>query len=510
LLTALEDGSWYLHRRTDGRWYYSDVRNVNSAIKDRAETMNEDARRKEVEAYLREVFKPGRANQGQPETGRMAYQKLLVFPALDDIQKTISMDDTLLVVGQPHPAGLNPHLSSFWENQTFKNRPMFLCGTEIFTKVSLNAAYVKAAEDQIAEFEGQKMRDDAPEMQQARDALDRWRTGFLSALRETFTQLHYPGLDGTLTCRSLKLGFAANAFVGETAVLDTLKDERKYREDVEDDRFRVEFEELLFSAPSMQWRDLLETVARRADWYFVPPGGRESMKAAALRKDLWRDEGAGYVRKGPFPPEKTSVLLRQVARDDDTGRVTLEVSARYGDRVHYETGGSLATVNSPVVQGGRLDTDEMRVSLLAVDSSGTHETGEPRQWANTVTLKYQRAYRDGAHRVTLRAAPRGTSATRWTAPTRAMGPSATATSRYRPVLHSCWPLPSSPGSGPSNCAWISRGTVRETASPRPGPTGGVAAPPEVHGPQAYLRGAGDFEAPRCRAGRGANPGPEAG
>ena len=37
LLTSLEDDSWYLHRRTDGRWVYRDVKNVTSAIRDRAQ-----------------------------------------------------------------------------------------------------------------------------------------------------------------------------------------------------------------------------------------------------------------------------------------------------------------------------------------------------------------------------------------------------------------------------------------------------------------------------------------
>ncbi|MCM8594871.1 DUF499 domain-containing protein [Accumulibacter sp.] len=407
LLTQIEDASWYLHRRTDGRWYYRDVKNVNSAIKDRAQTLNEDARRKEVEAYLRNVFKPGKANECQTGSGRLAYQRLLVFPTTDDIQGTISADDMLLVISQPHAQGLNPILRTFWDNQTFKNRLMFLCGGEVFSKVSENAAYVKAAEDQIKEFEAQRMPDTAPEMQQAKSALDRWRGGFLSALRETFTVLHYPGLDGSLCSRSLKLEFASNAFVGETAILDTLKDERKYRNDVESDSFRDEFEQEIFTAVTMQWRDLTETVARRADWYLVPPGGHETLKAAALRKDLWRDEGAGYVRKGPFPPEKTAVVLQQLARDDDTGKATLQVSAKHGDCVHFETGGSPASPSSPVVEGGRLETDEMRVSLLAVDSTGVHETGEPRPWQNTVTLKYQRSYRDGATRITLKASPRG-------------------------------------------------------------------------------------------------------
>jgi hypothetical protein len=408
LMTQLEDASWYLHRRTDGRWYYRDVKNVTSAIKERAQTLNEDARRKEIQTYLRQVFRPGKASERQVGAGRLAYQRLEVFPATDDIQREISADETLLVISQPHPQGLHPVLHTLWENQTFKNRMMFLCGAEVFTKVSDNAAYVKAAEDLITEFEAQHMPDTAPELQQARSALDRWRAGFLSALRETFTQLYYPALDGTLTQRSLKLEFASNAFVGETAILDTLRDEQKYRDDVESDSFRGEFEDLIFTAPTMQWKDLLETVARQPDWYLVPPGGHESLKATALTKDFWRDEGAGYLRKRPFPPEKTAVVLQQLNRSDDTGRVTLQVSAKHGDRVHYEEGNRTVTPGSTVVQGGRLETDAMIVTFLAVDSTGLHDTGEPRRWENMVAVKYQLSYRDGSHRVTLKAVPGGT------------------------------------------------------------------------------------------------------
>ena len=54
-------------------------------------------------------------------------------------------------------------------------------------------------------------------MQQARAALDRSGAAFRSALRETFTQLHYPGRElGQLEVASLRLEFAGNAFVGKS------------------------------------------------------------------------------------------------------------------------------------------------------------------------------------------------------------------------------------------------------------------------------------------------------
>ncbi len=132
------------------------------------------------------------------------------------------------------------------------------------------------------------------------------------------------------------------------------------------------------------------------------------MKSVAIRKDVWRDEGAGYLRKGPFPKEKTSVLVSRPGRNDTTGRVIFQVSAKHGDRVHFEEGGSPATINSPVVQGGRLETTALKVSFLAVDSTGEHETGELREETNPITLKYDYAYRDGARRITLKAVPLGT------------------------------------------------------------------------------------------------------
>jgi hypothetical protein len=409
LVTRLEEGSWYLHRRTDGRWHYRNVKNVTSAIRDRAEIMLDDARRKEVETYLRKSFDPAGSTLLRVAEQRYAYQKLLVFPTIDDIRATLGPHEVVLVISQPSHIGLNPELKVFWDNETWRNRLIFLCGSETFTEVSRAAAYMKAAQDQVADFEAQRYADAQPEMQQARAAFDRNNTAFRSALRETFTQLHFPDISSSkLEAASLKLDFSANAFCGQLAILDTLKDQQKLRADVESDPLRGEFEHFIFTAQTASWRDLVETAARRADWYFLPPGGLETMKSVAIRKDVWRDEGAGYLRKAPFPKEKTSVLVSRIGRNDTTGRVVFQVSAKHGDRAHYEEGGSPATINSPVVQGGRLETAALKVSFLAVDSTREHETGDPREETNPITLRYDYAYRAGARRITLKAVPVGT------------------------------------------------------------------------------------------------------
>jgi len=308
LVTRLEEASWYLHRRTDGRWNYRNVKNVASAIRDRAELMLDDARRKEVETYLRETFDPAGSTFQRVAEQRYAYQKLLIFPTMADIHEALGPNEVVLVVSQPTHVGVNPELKTFWANETWRNRLMFLCGSETFTEVSRAAAYRKAAQDQVAEFEALHYSDAQPEMQQARAALDRHSTTFRSALRETFTKLYFPDVSsGSLEEKSLRLDFSGNAFVGQLAILDTLKDQQKFRADVDSDELRSEFEHFIFTAQSASWRDLTETAARLPEWYFLPLGGHETMKSAAIRKDIWRDEGAGYLRRGPFPREKTAL-----------------------------------------------------------------------------------------------------------------------------------------------------------------------------------------------------------
>ena len=333
---------------------------------------------------------------------------MLVFPTPADVAAAVTWNETLLAIVMPSAGGFPPEFTKVWNDAVFQNRLMFLFGSDTFTNVARAAAYMKAAEDQVQEFIDQKMSDASPEMKQAQDARDRNRAGFMSALRETFTQLYFPDhTSSKLRPESLKLDFANNQFVGQLAILDTLKDQQKFRTDVDTDPFRTEFETFVFRTQEATWRNLMEATARQVDWYFVPPGGHETMKTRAMTQDVWRDDGGDYVKKGPFPRDPTSVQAQLDFRDPSCGRCSLRVIARNADRVHYEEGGSLATVNSPTVQNGRLETAALKVSFLAIDLSGMHQPGSALSWQNTIDVKYDIKYRAGAHHVTLKALPQG-------------------------------------------------------------------------------------------------------
>ena len=80
--------------------------------------------------------------------------------------------------------------------------------------------------------------------------------------------------------------------------------------------------------------------------------------------------------------------FQERSRNEETGEVELKVIPVHGDTVYAEIGGE-ATTASLKVENGLLTSDEMEVSLLAVDSTGRHPPGPPQTWKNRVTLKYR-------------------------------------------------------------------------------------------------------------------------
>ena len=66
-----------------------------------------------------------------------------------------------------------------------------------------------------------------------------------------------------------------------------------------------------------------------------------------LEREVWVDEG-GAINTQPPPPE-TSVGIKEISRDEDTGEVTLKISPIYGNEVRYEIGDREPTTASSSV-----------------------------------------------------------------------------------------------------------------------------------------------------------------
>jgi hypothetical protein len=79
----------------------------------------------------------------------------------------------------------------------------------------------------------------------------------------------------------------------------------------------------------------------------------------------------------------------------------------HGDTIHWSSDGPATPASARLDGGENLRTSALSISFLCIDSTGQHDTGEPVEWKNTITLK-ERLYQDGGQRrCELQAYPSG-------------------------------------------------------------------------------------------------------
>lgn len=398
VLRPLAANAWYLHASSDGKLYFRNVQNLVAKLQSNARGYNRESSLKELRAQLAEMFKP---------TLRDCYQEVLALPAVDQID--LKPDKVTLVLFAPHDGGgLHPDLRAFYEASNYKNRVAFLSGARGTLERLLEiAAECKAVAAIIDELKAERVPDNDPQRRQAEDIRDDKALGLLSAARETFATLYYPHgpADAPLQTADFLMQWVGNAYDGEKQVRDVLTAKQKFTTDVTGDTFRKKCEARLFTQQQMPWSEVKARAARTTNWQWHHPDALDRLKADLVAKDQWREEG-GYVDKGPFPQPKTGVRVAELSRDDDTGAATLRLTAVHGDAIYYEVGGSATTASARVSDPQHFVTSELAVNFLCVDSTETHETGEPFTWRNRVTVKSRQYDGAGGRRmVELKAAP---------------------------------------------------------------------------------------------------------
>ena len=387
--------AWYLYTDRDGRLFFKNTKNLIAELNSLVDSYDNESAKKELRTFLEEKFKPTLAD---------CYQKVQVFPAVDEIDLT--EDKVLLVLFEPYigGSGLHPDLQKFYENERYKNRVMFLSGSRSTMDKLLQAAKEHKAINQIiSRMEEEKVPENNPQYQKALEKRDRIKLELLQAARETFVQLYYPTKTGLLKA-DFFMEFTGNDYNGEKQIRDVLLQRQKFTLDVTDDTFRKKCEDRLFTQKEMRWSDVRERAAVNPSWQWHIPRALDDLKDNMLKKGIWRENG-GYIEKPPFPKEKTNVLIQEIRRDDDTGEVTLKLIPQYGDKVYYEIGAPATTASNLVENPNEFKTKELKLSFLCVDSKGEHETGDPVEWRNKITLKYRIYDRGNDKVVELKSAP---------------------------------------------------------------------------------------------------------
>jgi hypothetical protein len=391
VISRLVTSAWYLHTSRDGRLFLRNVQNLVARLHTTAASYLRDQSIKELRERLSELFK---SNTGY------CYQKVLALPAVDDID--VVQDRVVLVITDPHPEGLHPDLKKLYDNLDFKNRVCFLTGQRNYDALLNSAKELRAINYIIGEIVAEGALDNDPQLVQANDLLERIQTQFLSALRETFTTLHYPTKD-RLMAADFAMEFTGNRYNGEEQVIETLKSKMKYTEEVTGDTFRKKVEQRLFTQQAMPWSEIRRRAAMNPVWQWHRADALDKLKNDCVHQDVWREEGS-YVDKGPFPKPATDIKYQELSRDENTGVVKLRLTPINGDQVFVEVGGT-ATPASQQLSGRDYETAEFAVSFLAIDSSGEHASGDPVTWRNRLTLR-SRVYQNGADKmVELQAAP---------------------------------------------------------------------------------------------------------
>lgn len=396
VLEKLATAAWYLHSTRDGKLFFKNVENLNAKLESLVKAYQKEQAERELRTRLETLFKPANG---------YCYQKGLALPAIDEIE--LEQDRVMLVVTEPYTGtGLRQEIRDFYEQTTWQNRVAFLTGSRnTYDQLIDTGKRLKAIQSILEDLGADKIPDNDPQMIQARDLADRIQQNFYSAVRETFTVLWYPLPQG-LVSADLSMRFDGNRYNGEEQIQSLLEGKRKFEMDITGEIFRKKCEQRLFTTQSLPWNEIKRRAATNPQWQWHHPKALDELKSDCIQKDIWREEG-GYVDKGPFPQDKTDVIINEKTRNDDTGEVVLQITPVHADTVYYDVGAE-ATTASAILDEFTLTTKDLRVSFLAVDSTNVHETGNPVSWTNRITLKHRVFQSGDDKKMELRASPEAT------------------------------------------------------------------------------------------------------
>ncbi|MGI6782971.1 MAG: DUF499 domain-containing protein [Aminivibrio sp.] len=378
-LEELKTLSWYMKEDNRGRLYFQNTRNMVAEMNTLVDSYSNESAKKELKKILDQTFMPKL---------QVCYQQLYALPAVDEID--LDQNKISLVIFEPYSgSGLHPDLEKFYNGISMRNRVMFLSGQRnMMEKLYANSKRLKAIQ-QI--MENMKNQDVSPADQQKKEAdaqLDKATQALFSTIRETFVDLYYPTKNG-IEKAEFKLEFKENKFNGEEQVIACLEENMKYERFSKENQFmenlRNKCEARLFTLKEIPFSQLKERAATNTAWQWYHPDQLQSLMDDSIKKDRWREVG-GYLVKGPFEKDPTSVVVEQTDYDEKTGEFTLKVRG-IGGRVYYDIGADPTGASAELTESV-LKTGDPQINFICIDPTGERKTGEPFRFIGAVPVKY--------------------------------------------------------------------------------------------------------------------------
>ena len=265
VLDRLATRAWYLHNSADGRLFFKNQQNLAAKLRSTALSLHAETVDRMLREHLEQYF---------AASLRDCYQIVKVLPPPDEVQ--VEQEKTTLVIvrpgGQANQLPISADWQSWWEQQQYKNRVLFLTGSrDTFQKVLDSARQTRALQSIEDELRAENTPSDDPQWR-ALDALrDRVGLQFTAALKEAFDQIVYPSINAALRATGTDLAFAGNQN-GEATIRRTLEGAQKFTTKIDDDSFRSRAEARLFGSAETKvvlWSDFKRAAAVNTNAYSV-------------------------------------------------------------------------------------------------------------------------------------------------------------------------------------------------------------------------------------------------
>ncbi|MGZ8184765.1 MAG: FN3 associated domain-containing protein, partial [Methylobacter sp.] len=406
-LEKLKEQAWYLHRE-DQRYFIKETENLSRKIERNARDIPQPKIDQALIYRLTGLLQP---------VSKAAYQELKVLPLLDEIRLTGTR--VLLVV---RPDGKLPpqQLNNFFLFQQEKNNLLVLSGQD--------SHFADAVEDRLRELYAveqivKHLKDGDTLYEEARERLEDAEQRFMKALSAAYNRLYFPGKDDSsgddvllmvTVDNGLKVGTGEQS--AEKQIEELLASPRanyKLALDVKSEivNYLAQAEVYLWPERDRRtpWKDVQMRAKTNPEWPWMPgSAGMDMLKTEALKQGRWRQGEDGYIEKGPFPKEKTTLNIAPQGFSKDSGEPILMLTPRNcgaSPVVYYSQNANVSTTDPVVDDLDSFTTNSATLYFLAVDSEGKHEIGEPKRWIADLIIRHQLHVVADKRRVELKCVP---------------------------------------------------------------------------------------------------------
>lgn len=406
----LQKECWYLHKKDNDVWYFSNVENLRKRIQNKAENAPQAKIEEEMKRRLEAAFAP---------VSKVAYQKVYALPKIDEIK--VDATGRCLLVMSPDSKTPPEAAQSFLDSEVYKNGFCVVAGDgSSMGSLEDRTRRIWAIAKVTAEIGSNPAH--AAELQEESESAE---FEFRSTVTSLFNRVYFPmpsadKAKAELKHAPLKLAVEKDeknftiALNGEAAIEAALISTAalKLVDDVilKADALMDRAENILWpeSQTRIPWADVTSRAQSNPRWQWLPPKGLETLRDHAVSIGRWSYEGDGYVDKAPKKPRTHADFIVD-SRNDLTGEVQLKVHPAHGGKSPVITVSETGDFekDGKTLEENPFSTTATKLWFLVTDPEGKHEQGDASVWTNTLTLTHQPQYVAGKRTVELTVVPRG-------------------------------------------------------------------------------------------------------